>query len=149
MKALAFLTSTQLAAAVAIATLAPPTQMRADISLFDHAFNLDGSVAQATDPLPANVNGAGFNFTSGIGSIEFSYSSPGLHYGGLFLDHEIDELDNTFFNEIGSTHYALAPGQSWEIDEPGFALPPGDIYDHFQAGTLSNSVDIGQDDVSM
>lgn len=67
-----------------------------------------------------------------------------------FLDVEIDETLNTFFNEYGETAGSPAAGQGWEIDEPGFVF--GDIFDHLLAGSLdgTNSVPLGSpDDVSL
>lgn len=54
-----------------------------------------------------------------------------------FLDVEIDETLNTFFNEFGEADGSLAPGQGWEIDEPGFVF--GDIFDHLLAGSLDDT----------
>jgi len=67
-----------------------------------------------------------------------------------FLDVEIDETLNTFFNEYGETAGSPAAGQGWEIDEPGFVF--GDIFDHLLAGSLdgTNSVPVASpDDVSL
>jgi hypothetical protein len=64
-----------------------------------------------------------------------------------FFDFEIDEPDNTFFNELGGSVGAAAAGQSFEIDEPGWVF--GDIFDNFLAGTLDNSVLAGPEDISM
>ncbi len=67
-----------------------------------------------------------------------------------FLDAEIDESSNTFFNEYGETGGILAAGQGFEIDEPGFVF--GDIYTNAFAGMLdgTNAVPISDpDDVSL
>lgn len=74
-----------------------------------------------------------------------------------FLDAQIDESTNSFFNELGDASSLLLGSGSadsladyWEIDEPGFIF--GDIYDHLLGGTLdnSNAFDIGiPDDVSL
>jgi hypothetical protein len=76
-------------------------------------------------------------------------SGAGPHSAYLFLDHELSESVNTFFNEVGSVSAMSPPsGLSWEIDEPGFVF--GDIYDNFFLGTLDNSVGtLLPDDVSM
>jgi hypothetical protein len=68
----------------------------------------------------------------------------------LFLDHEIDQAINTYFNEYGTAVGAPAAGQSWEIDEPGWVF--GNIYDNFLASALDNSNGVpsgSPDDVSM
>ena len=67
-----------------------------------------------------------------------------------FFDAEIDESLNTFFNEYAETAGALAAGQGYEIDEPGFAF--GDIIANARAASLdgTNAVPIGApEDVSM
>jgi hypothetical protein len=61
-----------------------------------------------------------------------------------FLDAEIDEPINSFFNEYGDSS-GFTPGagesdsaaDSWEIDEPQFAF--GDIFDNISGGSLDNS----------
>ena len=126
------------------------------IDLAEYAFNIDGAVSNITggDPVPAGVNLGGFNDTTGLGSITVTLSGAGMHYVGLFVDHEIDQSDNTFFNEFGSAIGAPGAGQTWEIDEPGFVN--GDIYENFENSSLDNSVGISvygntvfPDDVSM
>ncbi|RIL07310.1 MAG: hypothetical protein DCC71_03660 [Proteobacteria bacterium] len=67
-----------------------------------------------------------------------------------FVDAEIDETLNTFFDEYAETQGALAAGQSFEVDEPGFAF--GDIFEHARAAALdgANAVPAdAPDDVSM
>ncbi|MBN2317854.1 MAG: PEP-CTERM sorting domain-containing protein [Acidobacteria bacterium] len=117
----------------------------ADINLYDFAYNIDGTFYEASlgDSLPA-----GFN-ASGLGTIMFTITGAGSHNIDLFLDYEVDEAKNTFFNEYGDTSGTLAAGQSWEIDEPGFIF--GDIYDNTELSTLdgTNAVPFASpDDVS-
>ena len=74
-----------------------------------------------------------------------------------FLDAEIDEPINSFFNEYGSnSSLALGSGSgdvmadSWEIDEPGFTF--GNIFSNLRAGALDNSNGVpasAVDDVSL
>lgn len=54
-----------------------------------------------------------------------------------FLDVDIDDPINGFFNEIATEGGVLAAGQGFEADEPGFAF--GDIYDNALLGTLDNT----------
>lgn len=54
-----------------------------------------------------------------------------------FVDAEIDEATNSFFNEVASTSGSLATGQSFEADEPGFAF--GDLYDNLLDGALDGT----------
>jgi len=139
-------------AAMLVGFLAAPAA--ATFDLFEYAFNIDGGFSSPLlgDPIPGGVNVGGFDDITGLGSITVTVGG-GMHYVGLFVDHEVDEGTNTFFNEYGTAHdtpAAPAAGQSWEIDEPGFVF--GDIYDNIQDGTLdnSNAVPMGmEDDVSM
>lgn len=73
-----------------------------------------------------------------------------------FVDAEIVETFNTFFNEYGSYVSVTGAGSgdinpdSWEIDEPGFVF--GDIYNNLMNGALdnTNAVPMGlEDDVSI
>ena len=120
----------------------------APIALFDHAFNIDGVVTLGAAPAAADM--AGFDTVSGLGTISLQVRGAGPRHVSLFVDHEIDETTNTFFNETASSHGVAAAGQSWEIDEPGYVF--GDIFDNFMAGSLdnTNAFQAGlQDDVAM
>ena len=73
-----------------------------------------------------------------------------------FVDAEIVETFNTFFNEYGRYISVTGAGSgdinadSWEIDEPGFVF--GDIYNNLLGGALdnTNAVPMGlEDDVSI
>jgi hypothetical protein len=73
-----------------------------------------------------------------------------------YVDGEIDETLNTFFNEYGQYISVTGSGSgdsdpdSWEIDEPGFLF--GDIYDNLIFGALDNTNAVFQgaeDDVSL
>jgi hypothetical protein len=73
-----------------------------------------------------------------------------------FLDGEIDEQRNTFFNEYGTADGTAGHGSGdrwadwWQIDEPGFLQ--GQVMANLLGGTLSNSNAIpatAPDDVSM
>ncbi|MEI7908042.1 MAG: VPDSG-CTERM sorting domain-containing protein [Verrucomicrobiota bacterium] len=119
-------------------------------TLAEYAFNIDGTVSDylLPAPPPAGVNIAGFNTGTGLGTIQMTMAGTGLHYGGVFLDHEIDEIINTFFNETGAKSGAPSSGLSWEIDEPGWKT--GDIFTNFGASNLDNTnSSLIPDDVSM
>lgn len=67
-----------------------------------------------------------------------------------FVDAEIDETINTFFQEFGEIAGSAAPGQSFEIDEPGFAF--GDIFSNARAASLDGTNAVPEsdpEDVSM
>ena len=135
----------------ALFALATAPAQAAVIALFDYAFNIDGGLTESVngDPLPANLDEALFNFTTGLGRIDVTVTGAGDHNVTAFFDHEIDEAVNTFFNEVGSTGGGGAgAGQTWEIDEPGFVF--GDIYDNLLANTLDGAIGSADpEDVSM
>jgi len=121
----------------------------ADISLYDWAGNIDGTISS-----PPGMNICAFDDITGLGIISVTVSGAGSHYVGLFVDHEIDVATNTYFNETGATSGSPAAGQSWEIDEPGWV--DGDIYGNFEAGALDDGIGTSiygpttfPDDVSM
>jgi hypothetical protein len=131
-----------------------------DINLFEYAFNINGSVSNPTsgDAIPGGISFVGVSqaaFEGGaLGTVRYSVTGAGTHHYSFFVDYDIDEADNTFFNEVGSTAGAPASGQTWEIDEPGFLF--GDIYDHLLASdnvtgsALDNSIgEPDPEDVSM
>lgn len=115
----------------------------ADVFLFEWAINRDGGLTGTGDPAPP-----GFDISTGLGTVEFTVTGAGSHGAFMFVDHELSENVNTFFNEIGTTSGTPASGQSWEIDEPGFDF--GDIYDNFLAGTPDNTIGSAEpEDVAM
>lgn len=134
---------------VGTALLAAALQASAGpIDLYEFAFNLDGQVSVGV--APPQVNASGFDTATGLGTVTLQVRGAGQRQASLFVDHEIDETINTFFNESASSHGTAAAGQAWEIDEPGYVF--GDIVDHFRAGRLdnTNAFQSGlRDDVSM
>ena len=126
---------------------ASPTASASPI-LFEAAFSQNG-VVYTPGTEPANWNLAGFDTITGLGTITAQITGAGLHNILVFLDIEIDEDINTFFNEFGNVIGAPGAGLTWEIDEPGYVF--GDIYTNFVAGALdgTNGVPPGSpDDVS-
>ena len=129
-------------AAIVLATSV--TTNAVTITLAEHAVNVDGTVT--SNPYPT---------WSGLGSKTITLTSPGAHFVGLFVDHEIDQAINTFFNEYGVPVNTPSLIQTWEVDEPGYLF--GDIYDNFTASdetgsALDNSSGVpstNPDDVSM
>ncbi len=104
----------------------------ADLVLFEHGVNVDGVTGTAFDGcgIDCGLDASGFDFATGLGTIRISLSGVGDHNVALYLDHEIHEAENTYFNETGSatgTPDSRAAGDdgdlSWEIDEPGWGWP--------------------------
>jgi hypothetical protein len=125
----------------AVATCATLSQSNAATIVLAEAWsNKDGVLTSASGLLDSE----------GLGTINLSVTGVGSHFLGLFVDHEVTEALNTFFNEYGTAVGGPSAGQSWEIDEPGWVF--GDIYSNFSGSSLddTNSVPSGsEDDVSM
>ena len=110
----------------AAASLMMTSAQAEDIVLFDYACNIDGDTNGAGDVLPANMDVSGFDDVGGLGDIQITIGpgNAGAHTVICWVDHEIDEAVNTFFNEAGETGGgAPGGGMSWELDDPGL----GDI----------------------
>jgi hypothetical protein len=113
------------------------------ISPYEIAFNVNGTVQStlADGPLPGSLPGAwdlsAFDFTSGLGTISVTVTGGGVYSLLGFFDYEIDEAENTFFNEFAEAMGVAPAGLSWEIDEPGYSF--GDIFTNFAAGALDNT----------
>lgn len=128
------------------ASLFVAAQAQAITTLDGYAFNIDGvftSFGSGPGTLggaPAGVDfsnfapGSGSTFDTGLGTITITIGGGGNHYVGMFVDHEIDEIINTFFNESGAALGSPAAGQTWEIDDAGFL----DIQDNLGNENLAN-----------
>src|SRR6185295_10193477 len=81
---------------------------RAAIELSEYRFNIDSAIVSTG----AGLNLAGFDTSSGLGTILFSQTGAGVHYFGTFVDHEIDKAINGVANELGFVNGAPAAGQS-------------------------------------
>jgi hypothetical protein len=132
----------------------------------DAFFNIGGGTSFRLSDGDLGSAGVGFSFGYGLSAdgtdLTLAYSftnNTGSPLSNVrffsFLDAEIDEPVNTFFNEFGelggsSADAAEEDADQWEIDEPGFVF--GDIYSNLLAGALdgTNAVPAGSfDDVSM
>jgi hypothetical protein len=118
-----------------------------------------GTSAQLSlDPLPADL---AFAFSTELSAdghdLLLSYELTNISASTLtgvtflsFLDADIDNAINTYFDEYAVTAGSLAAGQNFEVDEPGYLF--GDIYENLLIGSLdgTNAIPIGNpDDVSM
>ncbi len=89
--------------------------------------------------------------SNGLGTLTWSVDAVGSHSFISFFDFQLDEYDaqeGTYysaFNEYGETFGLNDSGQSFEIDEPGWA-GEGDLYWNVLAGTLDNANSINSDE---
>lgn len=125
------------------------------------AFLHVGGTSTRLSDAGATVSGLDFQFAAVLSAdttdLTLSYSftnNTAAAISGVsfvsFLDAEIDEPLNTFFNEFATVRGTLAAGQSFEIDEPGFAF--GNLFANAAAGALDgvNALPPGEpDDVAM
>lgn len=148
------------AAIAAAFLLSVRTAGATDIALFDWGISLDGTSYCDLGPcdfdgtlpgdLPPSIDASLFDFDTGLGEIAVSISGAGSRQVSLFLDIEIDEPANTFFNEWGAAAGVPPLGQTWEIDEPGYVF--GDIHGNWLDDNLDgvNGVPAAlPDDVSL
>lgn len=148
--------------AVLTVSMAPSAASAAPIALYEVAFNIDGlgyssiSGFQANDLTPASgspFDVSAFDFTTGLGTIEVRVGGAGAHSVAGFYDLGLTDQTNSAFDDLGAAVGAPGAGQSWEIDEPGFAgyvAPQGDIYTNVFGGALENAGNlVAPDDVSM
>ena len=86
-----------------------------------------------------NNSGTQVDWESGLGELSLLYrpASPGSSNVVAFFDHELSPGTTSFFlNDYGISGGTLSAGQTWEIDEPGYAF--GDIYFNVLSGSLDN-----------
>ncbi|MDA8137387.1 MAG: PEP-CTERM sorting domain-containing protein [Desulfobacteraceae bacterium] len=105
------------------------------VLLNDWIFNVDGTISEnmSGDSLPAS----GTIDENGFGTLTLEISGAGSHNIIGFFDFEIDQSENTFYNEFAVMTGTPDIGQSWEVDEPGYVF--GDIVDNVYNGTLDNT----------
>ncbi len=115
--------------------IASPGATAATIELYDWAYNINGTVT-SQPAFPAGVDPV-----TGLGTwtITFQPNLAGSYSVLSYFDFEIDQGLNTWFNERGTIAPPAAAGQSWEIDEPGYAGIMGDIWANFKDGVLDNT----------
>jgi hypothetical protein len=103
---------------------------RADSSLASVQFNVNGAVQ--TDYTGFNV--AGFNQTTGIGTLTYIFN-PGVTGTYNFTTFFDSQISPDFWNEFGGSSGSPAAGQSWEIGDSFLST----IYADAGAGTLTNT----------
>lgn len=113
-----------------------------DFILASWSCKLDGVTTLLTrnGTAPSAVNLDQFDPVRGLGTLRIRTGTPGAHYIGAFLDLDIEEASNTFFNELGLAVGTPAPGQSWEIGELGYRS--GTLYRNLLSSKLANAITI-------
>lgn len=122
------------------------------IDPFESCVNVNGAIydvgagcADSDGAAPGNVADTIETDTTaadeGLGSVIITLSEIGDFFIGMFVDWEVVEEENTFFDEDFGSGGTLAAGQSFEVDEPGYGAEYfGDIFEfNFLDGTLDNA----------
>lgn len=96
----------------------------------------------------------GLTFTTGqslgVEGLRLTYdftaaAAMALTGASVFLDADINQDANTWFNERGEALVAAGGASTWEIDEPGYGVSyVGDIYTNYVNGAFDNTVFGGQ-----
>lgn len=137
--------------------------VRADLLMFDLAFNVNGTIDEYIYDydLSAAANGdnattmmsgiegyssSTLDYETGLGTITFAYDAPGDYSVVSFFDIDMSEDENTYWNESAEVFGTSEVGLSWEVDEPGYEFGDirtysinGDEYvGNFENNTLDN-----------
>jgi hypothetical protein len=111
-----------------------PVAFADSTSLQESLFVIDGTQYHNNFVVPG-INAAGFDQTTGVGSLTFLVSGAGAHSFGAFFDHQLTGPFGDFFNEYGIANGVTSGGQTWQIDDPTF----GNIFANTQGNALDNT----------
>jgi len=103
-------------------------------TLGDLSVYVDGSTFSPPG-LPGSVNSAGFDFATGIGSLVFSFNTPGTHYAGVYM---YDYYDSGAGDPVHARGFAgggpVPAGISYQVGAPG-----GSTWSNFAGNTLDDT----------
>lgn len=125
----------------AVLLLLPVVAQADSWALWDWSATINGTTYNPP-PLPGSVNSAGFDFATGLGSLTFTFNTPGSHYGGVYLSQYYDHGDGFDHSTAYGGVSGVAPaGLTWEMDWPGFLKPtaPPTVFDDFALNALTNT----------
>src|SRR5262249_50964728 len=100
--------------------------------------------------LPPNVDGSGYDMGTvdlpdgnpdagtGTGTITMTFQGAGTHLAVIWLDLHIDNGTPIYWNEFGDAIGDPVPGQTWQVDEPGYGSLgyTGTIYNNVKNSAL-------------
>lgn len=137
----------------AVLLLAAGALQAGPIDMFESCVNINGVIHDVAvgcfDSDAGTPGNVADNIDSeGLGSVLVTLSGIGDYFVSLYVDWEIVEDENTWFDEVADSGGALGTGQSFEADEPGYFFV-GDILDNFLFGSLDNSVLAGPEDIAL
>lgn len=88
--------------------------------------------------LPGSINASAFDFSTGLGTIVFSFSGAGAHSAGIYLYPFFGSVaggDNS--TAYGTVVGSATAGLSYQMAWPGLGSPT--IWDNFAGAALNNS----------
>jgi hypothetical protein len=125
---------------------AMPSAFADDTGFQDWGFNTSGTwscgfLCGSNISTVTGVNVAGFNQTTGLGTITYTSTAGG--YFGAWIFDDNDATSGVNYDEYGVTGGTAASGQTYQIDLPDYEGPDanhtGTIIANSQAGTLANT----------
>jgi hypothetical protein len=107
------------------------------ISLYNWAFNVDGTIFPKPGPLPTVppviFNTGSFDFSGGLGALTFAVAGPpGAHTVDIYLDHDL--LAGTPASDLSAAVGTPASGEAWEIGVGKGAS----LYAHFTTNSYTD-----------
>jgi hypothetical protein len=96
-----------------------PSAFADTMSLYNWGVNVDSALYDKanTPPLPSGpgvyIEGGGFNFTEGLGTLTIVAAGPGTHYVDVYFDHDLNPAQ--YANDQSAAVGTPASGESWEI----------------------------------
>jgi hypothetical protein len=114
-------TTTKLVLALSLVALfgLAPYALADTMSLYNWGINVDGTLYDKanTPPLPTGpgvyIDGGGFNFSEGLGTLTIVASGVGTHYVDIYFDNDLYPAQ--YANDQSAAVGIPASGESWEI----------------------------------
>ena len=107
-----------------------------DVNINGADFNYSGSPG-----LPSSVNASAFNFTTGLGSLVYTFGTAGAQTAGIYLylfeDAGFGDLSNSYGSVINSSSAGL--GLTYELGWPGTAYGTNSVWGNMMADSLDGS----------
>jgi len=127
--------------AAAILVLLPAAVRADDWVLWDWSAYVDGATYNPPS-LPSSVDSSMFNFTTGLGSLDMFFNTPGMHAMGVYFSHYYDTGFGDVTDAYANPSITLPPtGRSFQLGWPGMGSPT--VFDNFMNNSLDNSNTVG------
>jgi hypothetical protein len=133
----------QLAMVAFVLLLVPAFASAGVWELGDWSAYIDGSTFNPPG-LPTTVNSSGFDFTTGLGSLVFNFSTAGTHNVGVYLYPFYNGGFGDTSGAFGSVNGSVPLDITYQLGWPG--VPDGGgftVFDYFAANSLNGSNTVG------